>query len=303
MIRGGHCRDCGAPVRARDEFCPSCGIRHPALRNPLQALGMAGGTTNERPPQRRAPVYARRRNGGLIAGLFACVFGILGVFTVAIVFVPLAALCGTLGLLLGLAGRSATGFFVSLLGALLAAVAFVFSPSLWLLAAALVGTSMQGKKSDTSKAGVANQVTAAAATPSAMAVAPLQAVGELRSGKKQTPAAFEGEWARTKVECLDKEGPNSRTLIDLGNVIDGKPAPIFDQYENHCLIERQDLIRDGTALSVTCYEFWEYLEKRTEGRKATIKLSVTSGRSWDRWQNVPTLRGSSSPIERCRSLD
>jgi hypothetical protein len=37
---------------------------------------------------------------------------------------------------------------------------------------------------------------------------------------------FEGIWAKTQAERLDEEGPNSRTLIDLGNVIDDKPAPV-----------------------------------------------------------------------------
>ena len=84
---------------------------------------------------------------------------------------------------------------------------------------------------------------------------------------------FEGIWAKTQAECLDDEGPNSRTLIDLGNVIDGKPAPIFDQYENHCRIERKFVVGDGTNLSVTCFEFWEDFTKGIEGRKATIRLS------------------------------
>jgi hypothetical protein len=42
---------------------------------------------------------------------------------------------------------------------------------------------------------------------------------------------FEGLWAQTKKECLDEDGPDSKTFIDLGNIVDGKPAPIFDQYE------------------------------------------------------------------------
>jgi hypothetical protein len=88
---------------------------------------------------------------------------------------------------------------------------------------------------------------------------------------------FEGLWARTQEECLDEEGPNSRTLIDLGNVVAGKPAPIFDQYENHCRIERKSVVRDGTALAVTCFEFWEYFTKGIEGQKATIRLSPGAG--------------------------
>jgi hypothetical protein len=84
---------------------------------------------------------------------------------------------------------------------------------------------------------------------------------------------FEGLWAKTQKECLDEEGPNSRTLIDLGNIIKGKPAPIFDQYENHCRIERKTIAGDGTTLAATCFEFWENFTKGIEGQKATIKLA------------------------------
>jgi hypothetical protein len=85
---------------------------------------------------------------------------------------------------------------------------------------------------------------------------------------------FEGVWAKTQKECLDEEGPNSRTLIDLGNRIDGKASPLFDQYENHCRIERNAAAPDGAAtLTVTCFEFWEDFSKGADGKKASIRLS------------------------------
>ena len=84
---------------------------------------------------------------------------------------------------------------------------------------------------------------------------------------------FEGVWAKTQAECRDEEGPNSRTLIDLGNAIDGKPTPIFDQYEHHCRIDRISGAGDRTSLSATCFEFWEDFAKGIEGRKTTIKLA------------------------------
>jgi hypothetical protein len=85
---------------------------------------------------------------------------------------------------------------------------------------------------------------------------------------------FEGLWAKTKEECLDDEGPNSRTMIDLRNLVSGKPTPIFDQYENHCLIERKSVVGNDATLTVTCFEFWENFTKRIEGAKATIKLTM-----------------------------
>ena len=85
---------------------------------------------------------------------------------------------------------------------------------------------------------------------------------------------FEGLWAKTQKECLDEEGPNSRTLIDLGNLIEGKPSPLFDQYENHFKIERKSAAVDGiTTLTATCFEFWEYFTKGIEGQRASIKIS------------------------------
>jgi hypothetical protein len=84
---------------------------------------------------------------------------------------------------------------------------------------------------------------------------------------------FEGVWAKTQAECRDEEGPNSRTLIDLGKTTDGKPAPIFDQYEHHCRIDRTSAARGGTSLAATCFEFWEDFAKGVDGRKTTIKLA------------------------------
>jgi hypothetical protein len=69
----------------------------------------------------------------LLSGLLSCVFGILGIFTWGLIFVPLAAVCSLVGLLRGSAGLSISGIGCSLLGAVLTAWGFVVSPSLWLL--------------------------------------------------------------------------------------------------------------------------------------------------------------------------
>jgi len=88
---------------------------------------------------------------------------------------------------------------------------------------------------------------------------------------------FEGIWAKTKDECLDEEGPNSRTLIDLGNVVRGQATPIFDQYENHCLVDRKSTLGEKTTLAVTCFESWEDFTERREGNKTSVKLSAAKG--------------------------
>jgi len=83
---------------------------------------------------------------------------------------------------------------------------------------------------------------------------------------------FEGVWAKTKAECLDKEGPNSRTLIDLANKHNGKIAPIFDQYEYHCKVLKVRGDNKTTTLKLRCFEFWEGYEKGTDGTDAEVVL-------------------------------
>jgi hypothetical protein len=88
--------------------------------------------------------------------------------------------------------------------------------------------------------------------------------------------SFDGLWAKTAKECRNKEGPDSKTFIDLSKPIGGEPAPMVDQYENHCRIERKTAAGDGMNLTVTCFEFWDDFKKEVDGRKATIKLSPGS---------------------------
>jgi hypothetical protein len=85
--------------------------------------------------------------------------------------------------------------------------------------------------------------------------------------------AFDGLWATSRKDCRNKDGPDSKTFIDLDNVIKGKPAPLVDQYENHCRVDRRTPIGDGLVLTTTCFEFWDDYNKGANGRKATIKLS------------------------------
>src|SRR6266446_2083691 len=81
-------------------------------------------------------IVQNRGRPGLIAGLLACVFGVLGIFSFGLIFVPLAALCSLVGLLWGVFGGSASGIGTSLLGAVLCVVGFATSPSLWAITAA-----------------------------------------------------------------------------------------------------------------------------------------------------------------------
>ena len=53
-------------------------------------------------------------NHGVLAGLLGCVFGVLGIFTLGIIFVPLAALCSLVGLIRAAGGLSLSGIGCSL---------------------------------------------------------------------------------------------------------------------------------------------------------------------------------------------
>ena len=78
----------------------------------------------------------QRRSGsssGVLSGLLGCVFGTLGVISIGVVFVPLAAICSLVGILRGAAGGSIAGLAISVIGVGLTVAGFVFSPSLWLL--------------------------------------------------------------------------------------------------------------------------------------------------------------------------
>jgi hypothetical protein len=89
----------------------------------------------------------------------------------------------------------------------------------------------------------------------------------------QAAESFDGLWAMTKKECRNTDEADSRTFIDLSKPVGSKPAPMVDQHENHCRIDRKTAVENGINLSVTCFEFWDNFKKGIEPRKATIKLS------------------------------
>jgi len=86
-------------------------------------------------------------------------------------------------------------------------------------------------------------------------------VGMLAATATQTSShaaqTFDGLWATSKKDCPEHDGPDSKTLIDLDNVINGKPAPLVDRYENHCRVDSKTPAGDGLVLQTTCFEFWD----------------------------------------------
>lgn len=115
---------------------------------------------------------------------------------------------------------------------------------------------------------------------------------------------FEGLWALSKAECLDEEGPNSRTLISLSNTKAGKPIPIFDQYENHCRIRGTNSFGDGTVLAMKCFEFWDDFAGGKGGRNTSIKLLPTvngglqiDGRTYQRCDTKSRAKSAAEEAE------
>lgn len=75
----------------------------------------------------------RHEPAGILPAAFGCLFGLLGIFFIGIVFVPLAALCGVIGFVRGISSGSATAIGLSLLAGVLCFFGFLTSPSLWLV--------------------------------------------------------------------------------------------------------------------------------------------------------------------------
>lgn len=70
---------------------------------------------------------------GTLPSALSCVFGVMGIFFAAIIFVPLATLCALVGFVRGCSSRNSTAIGLSLLGFVLCLFDFATSPSLWLL--------------------------------------------------------------------------------------------------------------------------------------------------------------------------
>jgi hypothetical protein len=131
-----YCRSCGAAVAANAPFCSECGVRSPGVKNPLT-------TFDELSVQRPRTAASPRGRGseGAILGLLGACLGVLGIFTLGLIFVPLAILSSLFGLMRGLANRSTAGTAFSIVGLTLSVIGFFTSPSLLLLTGGLIVAS------------------------------------------------------------------------------------------------------------------------------------------------------------------
>lgn len=80
----------------------------------------------------------------MILGVIGCCLGILGIFTLGLVFVPVAVLVSLIGLMVGLGSRSAPGIIAGICGLTFSAIGFFSSPGLMLVASGLLVASQTG---------------------------------------------------------------------------------------------------------------------------------------------------------------
>jgi hypothetical protein len=84
---------------------------------------------------------------------------------------------------------------------------------------------------------------------------------------------WEGFWAKNRKECRYSDGPDSKTMIDLRNLENGKPAPLYDQYENHCRIDSHAAEGHVSTLKLTCFEFWDDYRAKKNPRRDTVTIT------------------------------
>ena len=111
-----------------------------------------------------------------------------------------------------------------------------------------------------------------AATPALAAVAKPTAA----ASKPPAVAAekWEGYWAKNRKECRYGDSPDSKTMIDLRNMENGQPAPLYDQYENHCRVDSHAAKGDVATLKLTCFEFWQDYKAKKNSRRETVTVTV-----------------------------
>jgi hypothetical protein len=124
-------------------------------------------------------------------------------------------------------------------------------------------------------------------------------VGMLAAAATQTSShaaqTFDGLWATSKKDCPEHDGPDSKTLIDLDNVINGKPAPLVDRYENHCRVDSKTPAGDGLVLQTTCFEFWDDYTKgaftRAEGHDQDRRQALFALQAKERASQEAVMMG------------
>lgn len=77
----------------------------------------------------------RRANAGVVGGVVGFICAIFGMFTLGVIFLPLALLFSAAGVASGIARMNPTGIAISLIGLMFTAIGVAMSPSVWALVA------------------------------------------------------------------------------------------------------------------------------------------------------------------------
>lgn len=101
-----------------------------------------------------------------------------------------------------------------------------------------------------------------------------KAIGVASKPPAAATEKWEGYWAKNRKECRYSDSPDSKTMIDLKNSENGKPAPLYDQYENHCRVDSHATKDNVTTLKLTCFEFWDDYKAKKNSRRDTITVTV-----------------------------
>lgn len=72
----------------------------------------------------------KAKNTGIIPGIIACILAILGMFTIGVVFIPLAAVVALIGTIVAVKNKNFGGIGLAVLAWILTIVGFVLSPVL-----------------------------------------------------------------------------------------------------------------------------------------------------------------------------
>jgi hypothetical protein len=102
----------------------------------------------------------------------------------------------------------------------------------------------------------------------------LQGPGAATPASAAAAEKREGYWAKTRKECRYSDGPDSKTMIDLKNSENGKPAPPHDQYQNHCRVDSHATKGNVTTLQLTCFEFWDDYRAKKNPRRDTVTMTM-----------------------------
>ena len=88
-----------------------------------------------------------------------------------------------------------------------------------------------------------------------------------------TKQPWEGLWARTAGECRNRESADSKTMTDLQGSENGRPAPLYDQHENHCRVDSHARQGKVITLKLTCYEFWDDYKAKKSPRRDSVTVT------------------------------